>query len=153
MINEAVRLCKADYEHIKCDYVIGFSAHSIHSDEVKMLHRRQEMVSVFGTIYNFRQLCSQVLGKFRKKELNVLVSTSVLEEGIDVRQCNLVVRFDPCRDYVAYVQSKGRARKPNALFVTLADHRQKDDVEQKLNDYYRIEQVSARWSHRNHVHV
>ncbi len=37
----------------------------------------------------------------------MLIATSVLEEGVDVPQCNLVVRFDECKDYVSFVQSKG----------------------------------------------
>ena len=48
-----------------------------------------------------------VLRAFREQELNMLVSTSVLEEGIDVHHCNLVIRYDPCPTYVAYLQSKG----------------------------------------------
>ena len=48
----------------------------------------------------------EVLRKFRNKEVNLLISTSVLEEGVDVPRCNLVVRFDGPTDYRSYVQSK-----------------------------------------------
>ena len=47
-----------------------------------------------------------ILRKFRQKELNLLISTSVLEEGVDIPKCNLVVRFDLPVDYRSYVQSK-----------------------------------------------
>ena len=49
----------------------------------------------------------KTLDAFRSKRLNVLVSTSVLEEGIDVTQCNLVIRFDRIQEFRSYVQSKG----------------------------------------------
>ena len=39
-----------------------------------------------------------------------LVCTDVLEEGIDITQCNLVIRFDEIVVFRSWVQSKGRAR-------------------------------------------
>ncbi|KYF45561.1 ribonuclease type III dicer [Toxoplasma gondii ARI] len=51
--------------------------------------------------------------------LQLLVSTSVLEEGIDVPACNLVVQMDMPSSLVRFVQAKGRARKKPAEFVVL----------------------------------
>jgi endoribonuclease Dicer len=47
-----------------------------------------------------------VLRKFRLQDLNLLISTTVLEDGIDVPKCNLIVKFDPPRSYKSYSQSK-----------------------------------------------
>lgn len=58
------------------------------AEELMMANKRQE-----HTIY-----------KFRTGALNVLVSTSVLEEGIDVKSCNCVIRAFPPDDFRAYIQ-------------------------------------------------
>lgn len=44
--------------------------------------------------------------------MTLLVATSVAEEGLDIRQCNVVIRFDLAKTVLAYIQSRGRARKP-----------------------------------------
>lgn len=55
-------------------------------------HRRQE----------------DVLKRFRMHDCNLLIGTSVLEEGIDLPKCNLVVRWDTPKSYRSYVQCKGK---------------------------------------------
>ena len=47
------------------------------------------------------------LFKFRVGAMNCLVATAVVEEGLDIQRCNLVVRFDDIETLRSYVQSKG----------------------------------------------
>ncbi|KAH7116051.1 dicer-like protein 1 [Dendryphion nanum] len=61
------------------------------------------------------------LAKFRRGELNCLFATSVAEEGLDIPQCNLVVRFDLYRTMIGYVQSRGRARHRNAKYLHMVE--------------------------------
>ncbi|XP_024538863.1 endoribonuclease Dicer homolog 1 isoform X1 [Selaginella moellendorffii] len=61
------------------------------------------------------------LSKFRDGSLNVLVATSVAEEGLDIRQCNVVVRFDLAKTVLAYIQSRGRARKPGSDYILMLE--------------------------------
>ena len=63
---------------------------------------------------------SKILTRFKAAEFNVLVATSVVEEGLDVRKCNLVVRFDGMNNYREYAQSKGRARAKDSKFIVMA---------------------------------
>lgn len=60
--------------------------------------------------------------KFRKGELNCLFATSVAEEGLDIPQCNLVVRFDLYRTMIGYVQSRGRARHRNSKYLHMVEN-------------------------------
>jgi len=73
-------------------------------------------------------LRSQILTlqKFRRKELNCLFATSVAEEGLDIPQCNLVVRFDLYRTMIGYVQSRGRARHRNSKYLHMAEKGNED---------------------------
>ena len=52
-----------------------------------------------------------IIEKFRNGNCNILVSTSVLEEGIDNPDCDVVIRFDGVKSLISFTQSKGRARK------------------------------------------
>lgn len=47
----------------------------------------------------------------------------MVEEGLDVTACNLVIRFNKPQNFSSYMQSKGRARAKNgkALFVLFRD--------------------------------
>ena len=74
----------------------------------------------------------KILAKFHKSEFNVLVSTSVVEEGLDVRKCNLVVRFDGINNYREYVLSKGRARAQKSQFVVLVEDKRRNETELDL---------------------
>ena len=60
-----------------------------------------------------------VVKSFRNGKVNLLVSTSVGEEGLDVQACNLVVRFGRTTTVTALVQSRGRARHKTSKFVVL----------------------------------
>ncbi|KZV99118.1 hypothetical protein EXIGLDRAFT_640865 [Exidia glandulosa HHB12029] len=60
-----------------------------------------------------------VVSAFRSNVYNVLVATSVGEEGLDFQACHLVVRFDGLQTLKAYVQSRGRARRQNSTYVVL----------------------------------
>ena len=61
------------------------------------------------------------LSKFRKGELNVLFATSIAEEGLDIPDCNYVIRFDLYNTLIQYIQSRGRARRKNSWFISMIE--------------------------------
>lgn len=63
---------------------------------------------------------NQVLDKFKRGEINLIIATSVLEEGIDLQECNLVISYDMPQTFRSYVQSKGRARMQNSTYAIMA---------------------------------
>ncbi|KAF8682784.1 Dicer dimerization domain [Rhizoctonia solani] len=58
---------------------------------------------------------------FRSGSINLVIATSVAEEGLDFQACKLVVRLDAPQTMVGYLQSRGRARKHDSAYVVLTD--------------------------------
>jgi len=60
------------------------------------------------------------LKMFALGEVQILVTTSVAEEGMDVGAANCVIRVDPPLTGVSFVQGMGRARQANSAHVVVA---------------------------------
>lgn len=63
-----------------------------------------------------------IISSFRSKVYNLLVSTSVAEEGLDIQPCNVVIRFDPVTTTISYIQSRGRARQKNSRYIMMMEY-------------------------------
>ena len=61
------------------------------------------------------------LEKFASGEINLLITTVVAEEGLDVAEANCVIRYDPILHSVSFVQGRGRARQCDSAFVILRE--------------------------------
>jgi ERCC4-related helicase len=62
-------------------------------------------------------------------DTNLLVATSILEEGVDIPKCNLVIRYQRVSNDIATVQVEGRARAENSTVVTIVSSQAKKDQE------------------------
>jgi len=113
---QTARLLKLIFDHIggrniRCDVLVGVNSRA---GEYNVSLRAQILT----------------VSKFRRGELNCIFATSVAEEGLDIPQCNLVVRFDLYRTMIGYVQSRGRARHRNSKYLHMLetgnnDHRER----------------------------
>lgn len=88
----------------------------------------------------------EVLRKFRCHECNILITTSVLEQGCDLPKCNLVIRFDLPMSFHSYIRSKARARATDAHFILFANQTEIPDLVDDLAEYTTVENILLRRS-------
>ncbi|KAH8375450.1 hypothetical protein KR200_007377, partial [Drosophila serrata] len=82
-----------------------------------------------------RKWQKSAIQQFRDGEANLMVCSSVLEEGIDVQECNYVLILDALKTFNMYVQTKGRARSKNAQFIMFASEVETAKISQQIGQY------------------
>lgn len=89
----------------------------------------------------------EILQRYRSHNCNILISTSVLEQGCDIPKCNLVVRFDLPKTFQSYVKSKARARAPDAQYISLVKETDCSPFIDELAEYMEVERTLLRRCH------
>ncbi|XP_011494459.1 PREDICTED: endoribonuclease Dicer [Ceratosolen solmsi marchali] len=92
------------YEFIKADFVIGNNANAFTNA------RENVCISKWN---------KEALKRFKSGICNCLIATDIMDEGIDIPACQLIIRYFPAVDFRSYLQSKGRARSRKSYFITL----------------------------------
>ncbi|XP_056143631.1 probable ATP-dependent RNA helicase DHX58 isoform X2 [Lampris incognitus] len=77
----------------------------------------------------------ETIQKFRKGNLNLLISTSVAEEGLDIPECNLVVRYGLLTNEIAQQQASGRARARDSVYSVVAQAGGREVRRELTNEY------------------
>ncbi|XP_068147219.1 endoribonuclease Dcr-2 [Drosophila tropicalis] len=124
-----------------CKSIYGMLLHYIASvPELKNVLVPQFMVGRNGIVQNFdtvleRKWQNSAIQQFREGEANLMICSSVLEEGIDVQACNHVIILDPLKTFNSYVQTKGRARSKNAVFLIISSESERSKTAKRITDY------------------
>lgn len=103
---------------------VGVKAHHLigagHSSEFKPMTQNEQR---------------EVISKFRTGKINLLIATTVAEEGLDIKECNIVIRYGLVTNEIAMVQARGRARADESTYVLVA-HSGSGVVEREtVNDF------------------
>ncbi|XP_069717331.1 interferon-induced helicase C domain-containing protein 1 [Phaenicophaeus curvirostris] len=86
---------------IKAHYLIGAG----HNSEVKPMTQNAQR---------------EVIDKFRGGNVNLLIATAVAEEGLDIKECNIVICYGHVTNEIAMVQTRGRARADESTYALVA---------------------------------
>ena len=71
----------------------------------------------------------EILDLFKEGQYNVLVSTNVGEEGLDIAECDMVVFYDVVASEIRFIQRKGRtARHKEGKVVILYTNETNDEI-------------------------
>jgi ERCC4-related helicase len=97
------------------------------------------------------QLHEETLEDFKLGEKNLLISTAVAEEGIDIQACGSVIRWNVPANMVSWAQSRGRARRKRSTYTVMfeeggvhsADIAKWEALEREMMDLYNSDQRST----------
>ncbi|XP_030592483.1 ATP-dependent RNA helicase DHX58 [Archocentrus centrarchus] len=88
-----------------------------------------------GINYMTQNEQAETIQNFRRGALNLLISTSVAEEGLDIPECNLVVRYGLLTNEIAQQQATGRARAKDSRYSVVAQAGGREVRREHMNEY------------------
>ncbi|XP_069565189.1 ATP-dependent RNA helicase DHX58 [Brachyistius frenatus] len=88
-----------------------------------------------GITYMTQHEQADTIRNFRQGTLNLLISTSVAEEGLDIPECNLVVRYGLLTNEIAQQQASGRARARDSQYSVVAQKGGREVRRELINEY------------------
>lgn len=136
ILNKLFELIKDQYTDSPCSRILIFVTLRKTAPQLKeYIGNHPDVRNTFGdkkvgfitssnqTYSNFgqtREEQNKTLERFKKGVINILIATSVAEEGIDVASCNLIIKYNSIGNDKSFIQRKGRARDLNSRSVLLA---------------------------------
>lgn len=115
-----------EYKNIKADFIVGVNSNPYNITREYILERKKN---------------HKILKKFNMGETNILVASDVIEEGIDVKNCNFVIKFDHPKTTRSYIQSKGRARHKDSKYIVFAPNLNSDSFKKNYNTFKLVEET------------
>ncbi|CAK9800088.1 Endoribonuclease Dicer [Anthophora plagiata] len=99
-------LCKynEEYKFLRPDYITGYQNNPYNSTKELLCLSKWN---------------NEALHRFKNGVSNCIVATDVIDEGIDISICSLIIRYTIPSDMRGYIQSKGRARHMTSQYTLM----------------------------------
>lgn len=105
VMERLLSLHPATKSRFRCAAFVGWSNCASHKD-------------IIGELLTLKSQQS-TLDEFRDGRKNLVISTDVLEEGIDISACKAVVCYDKPPNLKSFVQRRGRARQKQSIYAIM----------------------------------
>lgn len=83
-----------------------------------------------------------VLESFRNSDFDVLVATSIAEEGLDIPEVDLVIFYEPISSEIRYIQRRGRAGRKSSGSVIILATKDTIDMRHLYGSKMRVEKMT-----------
>jgi ERCC4-related helicase len=83
-----------------------------------------------------------VLESFRNSDFDVLVATSIAEEGLDIPEVDLVIFYEPISSEIRYIQRRGRAGRKSPGSVIILATKDTIDMRHLYSSNVRVERMT-----------
>jgi ERCC4-related helicase len=84
-----------------------------------------------------------VLESFRNSDFDVLVATSIAEEGLDIPEVDLVIFYEPISSEIRYIQRRGRAGRKSPGSVIILATKDTIDMRHLYASKMRVEKMTS----------
>lgn len=98
-----------------------------------------------------RDMQRDTLSEFKAGRKNLIIATDVLEEGLDVSSCRLVICYDKPANVKSFVQRRGRARHEHSTYAIMLSTKEDSlvlskwrELEQTMIEAYQQEERQHR---------
>jgi ERCC4-related helicase len=82
-----------------------------------------------------------ILESFRNGDFDVLVATSIAEEGLDIPEVDLVIFYEPISSEIRYIQRRGRAGRKSSGSVIILATKDTIDMRHLYSSKMRVEKM------------
>jgi len=120
---------------VKQQNLVNKAYKSTNTDQVDLL---KDSLPSLKSVKMTKNELEETLSKFRCDQVNILIATNVVEEGLDVSTCNQVICLNELMTVKAFIQMKGRARQVDSKFIFLAAHESWEKVKDDQDAFARV---------------
>ncbi|SSD61597.1 related to ATP-dependent DNA helicase MPH1 [Saccharomycodes ludwigii] len=134
---------RLEYEKEKVDYLQSKKDEQKQAKELRSSSRTCSSEEAQLSGMNQKQQ-KQVINDFKKGIYNVIVCTSIGEEGLDIGEVDLIICYDSTSSPIKNIQRMGRTgRKRDGKILLLLSSNENKKFEQSMSSYYALQDLIA----------